>query len=85
MSVYQERPNVVEVSFADEHGTAVRYVVGKTLDEVIAIIEPEAPVAGPAKASRRARRTKAEMAESVAKPLAEAVASEDKVRDRTWP
>ena len=61
-NVYQEKPNIVEVTMKDKTGTAVRFVVGKTLDEVIAIIEPEAPTAGRAMPKTRKRRTRAEMA-----------------------
>lgn len=40
-NVYQEKPNIVEVSIKDSTGTAMRFVVGKSLDQVIQIIEPD--------------------------------------------
>jgi hypothetical protein len=64
-NVYQEKPNIVTVQISDDTGTAERFVVGKSLDEVIALIEPTAPCAGPGKKpkkDRKPRRTKAEIA-----------------------
>ncbi len=57
-NVYQEKPNIVTVQITDDTGTAERFVVGKSLDEVISLIEPEAPCAGPkVKKARKPRRT----------------------------
>lgn len=63
-NVYQEKPNIVTVQISDATGTADRFIVGRSLDEVIAIIEPESPCAGPKpkKKDRKPRRTKAEIA-----------------------
>lgn len=63
-NVYQEKPNIVTVQIVDSTGTAERFIVGKSLDEVISLIHPEAPCAGPKpkKKDRKPRRTKAEMA-----------------------
>lgn len=62
-NVYQETPNIVAVQINDSTGTATRFIVGKSLDEVIALIDPAAPCAGPKpkKKDRKPRRTKAEM------------------------
>ena len=63
-NVYQEKPNVVTVGLSDKTGTAERFVVGKTLDEVLAILDPGSAasvVAAPTKGKRH-RRTKAELA-----------------------
>ena len=63
-NVYAEKPNVVTVEMSDDTGTAQRFVVGKTLDDVIALVDPMAAVAAgvvaPTK-EKRHRRTKAEM------------------------
>ncbi len=83
MNVYQENPNIVELTIKDKTGAATRFVVGKTLDEVIAIIEPEAPFAGATtKKARKPRRTKAQMAEAEA-PYDPAVEAPGK-RDKAW-
>ena len=58
MNVYQQQPNIVTVTITDDTGTSERYFVGKTLDEVVALIDPGAPVKPK---QRRKRRTKAEM------------------------
>lgn len=39
INVYQEKPNIVEVSVKDRTGTAARFIVGKSLDEVIKFID----------------------------------------------
>ena len=58
MNVYQQQPNIVTVTITDDTGTSERYFVGKTLDEVVALIDPGAPVKPK---QRRKRRTKAEI------------------------
>lgn len=68
-NIFHTLPNIVTVQISDANGTAERFVVGKTLDEVISIIEPEAPVGGrSAKKARKPRRTRAEMSEAEAAP-----------------
>lgn len=64
-NVYAEKPNVVTVSITDDSGYAQRFVVGKTLGEVIASVDPGTPVVAATMAKeKRHRRTKAEMAVS---------------------
>ncbi len=79
-NVYQEKPNIVEVTVTDETGTAIRYVVGKTLDEVIATVTGETVPAwvGKPKKERKARRTKAEIVAAAAEPT-------NTQGDKTWP
>ena len=63
MTMYQDEPNQVYLTIKDSSGSAERWVVGKTLDEAITMIETAfgmADTAKPAK-SRKPRRTKAEM------------------------
>lgn len=74
-NVYQEKPNIVTIQITDDTGTAERFVVGKTLDEVLSIIQPEAPVAGrDAKKPRKARRSRSEMTRAEAETRAGEVA-----------
>lgn len=63
-NVYQETPNIVSVQINDSTGTATRFIVGKSLDEVIALIDPAAPCAEskPKKKDRKPRRTKVDIA-----------------------
>lgn len=68
-NVYQEKPNIVEVTVEDKTGTAKRHVVGLTLDEVVEIIELSSTEkkpdwVGPARKVKRHRRTKAELAKA---------------------
>ena len=77
MEVYQEKPSIITVQVMHGAETATRYVVGKSFDEVLSMIEPGEPVAAPkAKKARKARRTKKEMA-AAAKP-------EAPVKDKVW-
>lgn len=75
-NVYQEKPNIVTIQITDDTGTAERFIVGRSLDEVIAIIQPEAPCAGPKpkKKDRKPRRTRAEINEHDAKARIDAEA-----------
>lgn len=59
--VYIEKPNVVHVILSDNSGQAERFIVGKTLDEATALIDPTPAWVGKPKAKRK-RRTKAEIA-----------------------
>jgi hypothetical protein len=86
-SVYQEKPNIVKVVISDESGEAERFVVGKDLSEVIAIIEPDADGQPRLKKVKRARRTKAEIAATVTTPEPEretATAGAGK-KETSWP
>lgn len=65
--VYENRPNIVEVTVKDESGEAVRHIVGYSLDEVIEAVTlsldgAEPRVAVEHKKPRKPRRTKAEIA-----------------------
>ena len=61
--LYQEKPNIVKIVMSDASGTAERYSVGRTLDEVISVVEDVGEVDKPAqvKKPRAKRRTKAEI------------------------
>ena len=39
--LYQEKPNIVKIVMSDTSGTAERYSVGRTLDEVISMVEED--------------------------------------------
>ena len=91
-NVYQEKPNIVTVQITDDTGTAERFVVGKSLDEVIALIEPESPCAGPKpkKKDRKPRRTKAEMAKdrpetNLAGATATTTGVAEEKKETAWP
>ena len=64
-TVYQDRPNVVEIVVKDDTGEQSRFVAGESVDEVVARLFGE-PVAPALKKERKPRRTKAEIA--AAKP-----------------
>lgn len=63
-NVFQEKPNIVTVQISDEKGFLERYVVGKTVKEIAALIDGQ-PVSQDIliaeKKPRKPRRTKAEM------------------------
>ena len=63
-SLYREAPNTVRIVLSDETGEEERYIVGQSIEEVIAIVEQafEIEPTKPAKKARKKRRTKAEMA-----------------------
>ena|SRR3990167_6213774 len=72
MNMYQEPPNQVAVKLSDDSGEAMRWIIGKSLDETIATVEAAfgaVPTAAKSKKARKPRRTKAQMnavADSVA-------------------
>lgn len=88
-NVYIEKPNIVTVQMSDATGTADRFIVGKSLDEVIAIIQPEPPCAGPKpkKKDRKPRRTKAEIAKDIeaAEDKKEDAANTGQQKETVWP
>ena len=64
-TVYQEKPNIVQVTIIDETGSAERFIVGKSLDQVIEQVTGEKlPEWVGQKKTRKPRRTKAQMATS---------------------
>ena len=88
--IYEERPNIVEVTMTDKSGTAVRHIVGYTLDEVIEAVVlgldgAEKPAA-PARKTHR-RRTKAEIAAAKDPVPAEhrEPAAANAREDKPWP
>lgn len=83
-NVYQEKPNIVTIQITDDTGTAERFVVGKSLDEVISLIEPEAPVAGAkAKKKYKPRRTgPASARNEPAEPAAPSKSAGEEATDR---
>ena len=92
-SIYDSPPNQVSIEMKDESGEAQRFVVNKTLDEVIAVIEEAfgaPPVAAPApKKARKPRRTKQQMQAAEAPHEPEAASQEappphKTVREKAW-
>ena len=77
-TVYQDRPNVVEIVVKDDTGEQSRFVAGESVDEVVARLFGEPVAIAALKKERKPRRTKAEIA--AAKP-AEVMPAKDK----TWP
>lgn len=65
-SLYEQKPNSVKIVMTDDSGDSERFVVGLSLDEVVAVIEASFGVVPgksfKAKKARKPRRTKAEMA-----------------------
>ena len=63
-NVFEEKPGIVKVVLSDSSGTAERFIVGKSLDEVLAVVGTSFN-GGSAitlqKKPRRKRRTKAEI------------------------
>ena len=61
-TVYQDRPNVVEIVVKDDTGEQSRFVAGESVDEVVARLFGEPVAAAAPKKERKPRRTKAEIA-----------------------
>ena len=59
--LFENKPNIVRVELSDKSGTAERFVVGKDLDEAIAIVEAAFSQETVEKKARRKRRTKQEL------------------------
>lgn len=60
-TVWQDKPNLVRVVLSDETGEAERWVVGKSLDEAITMVDPNNRIVDRPVKTRKPRRTKAEM------------------------
>ena len=70
-SVFAEKPNIVTVLISDVDGSIERYVVGKTVLELVALIEGK-PIEEQIvieKKIRKPRRTKAQMAADTRGPI----------------
>ena len=83
-NVYQEKPNIVTVQISDANGTAERFIVGRSLDEVIASVDPASQNAAPKKKERKPRspnKPKPAAAEAEKKPEPAA----DEKKETAWP
>lgn len=83
-NVYQEKPNIVTVQISDNNGTAERFIVGKTLDEVIASVDPASQLVAPKKKDRKPRSPNKTKNEPAPEKKPEPAADAEK-KESVWP